>query len=99
MHTHTLVGRLTSAPMGAMDLGRWHRWTVADGVTLTIAPTGWPMGVAQMGLRGRWERADGRSWAPIWAARRPSGPLGAHLRSDQCLLIALLLSAPAGEAA
>ena len=62
------------------------------GVTLTIAPTD-----DRWVLRG-WDCADDGS-AQMGADGRPSAPLGAHLRSDQCLLIALLLSAPAGEAA
>ena len=31
MHNPTSDGRCTSAPMGAMGLAKWHRWTVADG--------------------------------------------------------------------
>ena len=53
-------------------VGKWHRWTVADGRYADYRPHRWPMGVARMGLRGRWEPADGRRWAPICAARRPS---------------------------
>ena len=54
------------------------------GVTLTIAPTD-----GRWVLRG-WDCADDGS-AQMGADGRPSAPLGAHLRSDQCLLIALLL--------
>jgi hypothetical protein len=45
--------------MGAMGLGRWHRWTVAAGRYADYRPHRWP--IAQMGLRsspdGRWESA------------------------------------------
>jgi hypothetical protein len=70
MHNPTSDGRWTSAPMGAMGLAKWHRWTVADGRYADYRPHRWPMamGVAQMGLRGGWVCADGSREAPICAA-------------------------------
>ena len=84
MHNPTSDGRWTSAPMGAMGLAKWHRWTVADGHNADYRPHRWPMGVARMGLRGRWERADldasRRAQMPICAHLRPSAPICAARR-------------------
>ena len=64
MHAHTSRRRWTSAPMGALGLGRWHRWTIAGGRYADYRPHRWPMSVARktiartMGVRWCEPRGD-----------------------------------------
>ena len=72
MHVNTYVGRWTSAPMGAMDRGRWHRWTVADG---RYADYRFPQMADECCADGTARTMGVRRWEPR----------GTHLRSHQCL--------------
>ena len=72
MHTHTSRGNGQAHRWARWDLGRWHRWTVADGRYADYRSHRMADGCC----------ADGT--ARTMGLRRCE-PRGAHLRSDQCL--------------
>ena len=72
MHTHTSRGDGQAHRWARWDLGRWHRWTVANGRYADYRSHRMADGCC----------ADGT--ARTMGLRRCE-PRGAHLRSDQCL--------------